>query len=111
MQNAECIIIFCGCVRIRDAQHLCEKQNADVCGLEMRSISAKSKNADVAERQTRWFQVPVSRDVWVQIPSSAPGEALPLLFLLFVRKQSLLADAVESDFGVERRVDFARANI
>ena len=29
-------------------------------------------NADVAERQTRWFQVPVLRDVWVQIPSSAP---------------------------------------
>ena len=30
------------------------------------------RNADVAERQTRWFQVPVLRDVWVQIPSSAP---------------------------------------
>ena len=29
-------------------------------------------HADVAERQTRWFQVPVLRDVWVQIPSSAP---------------------------------------
>ena len=28
--------------------------------------------ADVAERQTRWFQVPVKRFVWVQIPSSAP---------------------------------------
>ena len=26
----------------------------------------------MAERQTRWFQVPVLRDVWVQIPSSAP---------------------------------------
>ena len=32
----------------------------------------KLKNADVAERQTRWFQVPVKRFVWVQIPSSAP---------------------------------------
>ena len=28
--------------------------------------------AGVAERQTRWFQVPVLRDVWVQIPSPAP---------------------------------------
>ena len=30
--------------------------------------------ADVAERQTRWFQVPVLQDVWVQIPSSAPNK-------------------------------------
>ena len=30
--------------------------------------------ADVAERQTRWFQVPVKRFVWVQIPSSAPSK-------------------------------------
>ena len=28
----------------------------------------------MAERQTRWFQVPVLRDVWVQIPSSAPNK-------------------------------------
>ena len=34
-------------------------------------------NADVAERQTRWFQVPVLRDVWVQIPSSAPNSRNP----------------------------------
>ncbi len=32
----------------------------------------------MAERQTRWFQVPVSRDVWVQIPSSAPTRLLVL---------------------------------
>ena len=31
-----------------------------------------AQKADVAERQTRWFQVPVKRFVWVQIPSSAP---------------------------------------
>ena len=29
-------------------------------------------NADVAERQTRWFQVPVKQFMWVQVPSSAP---------------------------------------
>ena len=38
---------------------------------EMPGISQK-QNAGVAERQTRWFQVPVLRDVWVQIPSPAP---------------------------------------
>ena len=42
-------------------------------------------NADVAERQTRWFQVPVLRDVWVQIPSSAPEKdsGLDTLLSLF----------------------------
>ena len=41
--------------------------------------------ADVAERQTRWFQVPVSRDVWVQIPSSAPKQkqTLAVCFLFW----------------------------
>ena len=37
--------------------------------------------ADVAERQTRWFQVPVKRFVWVQIPSSAPNKMAESLWL------------------------------
>ena len=51
-----------------------QKQNA---GVAEQAISSKKQNAGVAERQTRWFQVPVSRDVWVQIPSSAPCEDTP----------------------------------
>ena len=35
-------------------------------------LKHRPQYADVAERQTRWFQVPVLRDVWVQIPSPAP---------------------------------------
>ena len=38
--------------------------------------------------QTRWFQVPVLRDVWVQIPSSAPNKtstALVVMLVLFFR--------------------------
>ena len=38
----------------------------------------KLKNAGVAERQTRWFQVPVKRFVWVQIPSPAPEKSTRL---------------------------------
>ncbi len=35
-------------------------------------MKPRKLHAGVAERQTRWFQVPVLRDVWVQIPSPAP---------------------------------------
>ena len=59
-----------------------QKQNA---GVAEQAISSKKQNAGVAERQTRWFQVPVLRDVWVQIPSPAPNEeGISLRYALFV---------------------------
>ena len=45
-------------------------------------------NAGVAERQTRWFQVPVLRDVWVQIPSPAPMTEKILGHFLFSKWRS-----------------------
>ena len=48
------------------------------------TLKNRSQYADVAERQTRWFQVPVLRDVWVQIPSSAPKRKADPRGLLFV---------------------------
>ena len=47
-------------------------------------MKPRKLNAGVAERQTRWFQVPVLRDVWVQIPSPAPKRKADPCGLLFV---------------------------
>ncbi len=46
-------------------------------------MKPRKLNAGVAERQTRWFQVPVLRDVWVQIPSPAPSKKVESLGLCF----------------------------
>ena len=51
-------------------------------------MKPRKLNAGVAERQTRWFQVPVLRDVWVQIPSPAPskkGRVLGALLFCFIK--------------------------
>ena len=68
-------------------------ERLSMCGCGGRAISSKKQNAGVAERQTRWFQVPVKRFVWVQIPSPAPTKrnfCLPKVPFLFIQAAGLV---------------------
>ena len=66
-------------------------------------LKHRPQYADVAERQTRWFQVPVLRDVWVQIPSSAPVTEIFSRSFLFCAEQDMptTARVVDLSSGFE----------